>query len=146
MGRVVRLKHGRSHEDSVVESELRRWGFWVGIQYAAEGYSPMSTLSQILSGRSDRPGHRILCIDPPERVGFAALNNRVLMLRREFYEVLVARYALPCKADGQPYRSSEVAPMLGISGSLFADRLTRARTGYKRMIFPEILASAMRIA
>jgi hypothetical protein len=129
----------RSHEDSVVEYELRRWGYWAGIQYAAEGYAPMNTLSQILSGRSERPGHRILCIDPPTRTRFWEINARVLMLKRELYEVLVARYCLPMKQDGQPYRTTEVAPFLGISPPLFADRLMRARLGYKRMIFPEIV-------
>ena len=125
-----------SHEDSVVESECKRWGFYLGRQYAADGYSPSSTLAQIYSGRSDNPQHRILCTDPPPI--FWEINARVLMLRREYYEVLVARYALPCKADGQPYRTTEVAPLLGITAEVFADRLYLARKGYKRMIFPEL--------
>lgn len=136
---------GRSFEDSVVESDFRRWGFWTGVQYAAEGYSPTSTLSQILSGRSDRPGHRILCVDPPEKSRFWEINRRVRKLDRELFEVLVARYALPCRPDGQPYRSSEVAPLIGISGTLFAMRLSAARVHYKRLIYPEIVASRVAV-
>jgi hypothetical protein len=131
---------GRTHEDSVVESDLRRWGFWVGLQYAAEGYSPTSTLSQIFSGRSDNPGHRVLCIDPPERSRFWEINRSVLMLRREFYEVLVAKYALPPKVTGHYHYISELARFLHIEPETFIDRLSRARRGYRGLAFQENLA------
>lgn len=126
----------RSFEDSVVHSDLRRWGFWCGLQYAAEGYSPTNTLDQIFAGRSGNPGHRILVIDPPARTKFWEINARILMLRRELYEALVAYYCLPCKADGEPYRASEIGGFLGIKPELYLDRLRRGRRGYRSMVFP----------
>jgi hypothetical protein len=143
MGKVVRFV-SRSLEDSVVNAELGRWGFWLGSQYAADGYSPMSTLSQILSyhGGADRSGiagHKVLCVDPPARTKFWEINSRVLLLRRELYEALVAAYALPCKQDGQPYRATEKATFLGITPELFLDRLARGKRGYKSLIFPDLV-------
>lgn len=121
-----------------MESDLRRWGLWTGIQYAAEGYSPTSTLSQIFSGRSERPGHRILCVDPPAHSKFWEINRSVLLLRRELWEVLVARYALPVKPTGQPYYISELAGFLSVSPNAFVDRLSGAKRGYKRILFGDL--------
>ena len=132
-----------THEDSVVESELRRWGFWLGLQYASDGYSPMSTLVQLLCGRGSRTGHRILCLDPPARSRFWEINRQVLQLQREQYEVLAARYALPCKPDGQPYSGREIAPFLGVSEPLFWHRLSAARNAYRRLIFSPVLLTRM---
>jgi hypothetical protein len=129
----------RSLEDSVVNSELSRWGFWCGLQYAADGYSPTSTLSQIFCGRSERPGHRILVIDPPERSKFWQINARILMLRRELYEVLVARYCLPVKSTGHPYYPSELATFLGITAHVYAERLALARRTYQGILFPDLV-------
>jgi len=134
-------RRGQAHEDSVVESELKRWGLWCGLQYAAEGYAPSSTIAQILSGRADRPGHRVLCIDPPEH--FWEKNRRVLMLRRELYEVLVARYCVPLKRDGQLYRVSELAGFLGIAPETYLFRIAQAKRGYKRLLFPDLALSGV---
>lgn len=134
---VAVVRHGRSYEDSVVESDLKRWGFWLGIQYAADGYPPSSTIEHIFSGRGDNPGHRVLCIDPPER--FWDINRRVLFLRREFYEALVARYALPCKPTGIPYYPSELAGLLRVKPHTYVDRLASGRRGYRRLVFQENL-------
>ena len=134
------MRRGRTHEDSVVESDLRRWGLWLGIQYAADGYPPTSTLEHIFSGRGDNPGHRILCVDPPAR--FWEINRNVLMLRRELYEALVAKYALPCRpGTAEHYYTSELAGFLRIEPELFLDRLIAGKRGYRRMIFPEMMAN-----
>lgn len=131
----------RTFEDSVVDSDLRRWGFWCGLQYAADGHSPINTLKQILSGRGNNPEHKILVIDPPERVRFWEKNARVLMLRREYYEALVAYYCLPMKKDGHPYRASELGEFLGIKPEAYLDRLARGRRGYKSLLFPDLVLS-----
>lgn len=129
-----------TQEESAVEYELRRWGLWLGIQYAADGYSPMCTLAQLLCGRGSRVGHRVLCVDPPEHSKFWEYNRNVLKLKREHYEVLVGRYALPCKPhNGEPYKVTELAPLLGISPEEYLDRLSAARAAYRRVIFPDIL-------
>jgi hypothetical protein len=142
MGEVVRFMKGRTHEDQVTHGELSRWGFWCGIQYAADGYSPINTLKLIFSGRGNNPGHRVLCIDPPTRTRFWEINANILMMRREFYEVLVARYALPCKpSTGHPYYASELAGFLGITPELYLERLARATRGYKSIIFPDLVLS-----
>lgn len=131
----LRVVRGSSHEDSTVHAELARWGHWLGRQFASEGYSPSNTIAQIMSGRGSKVGHKILCLDPPPR--FWEFNRNVLRLNRELYEVLVARYALPCKYDtGEPYRAVELAAFLGIPLSTYVNRLDAARASYRRLIFP----------
>lgn len=124
---------GRTLEQSVVHSDLTYWGYWKGRQYAANGYSPMNTLSQIMSGVGGHPSHKILCLDMKPRAW--QINSRVIRLPEELRAVLVARYCLPCKADGQPYQICELAPILGISESLYRHRLTRARQAYEWAVF-----------
>jgi hypothetical protein len=125
-----------NQEQSAVEWELKTWGYHLGVQFAAEGYSPSNTIAQILSGRGSRVGHKILCRDPPAR--FWEYNRNVLRLKRELYEVLVARYAVPCRYDtGEPYRATELAGFLGVTPEVYLDRLGKARAGYRRLIFPE---------
>lgn len=131
--------HRLTQEESAVEWELKYWGYHVGRQYASEGYSPSNTLAQIMSGRGSKVGHKVLCLDPPAR--FWQFNSNVMQLNRELYEVLVARYAVPCNYDtGQPYRAVELAAFLGIPISKYVDRLALARAGYKRIVFPEVFA------
>jgi hypothetical protein len=126
---------GQTQEESAVEWELKRWGFWLGRQFASEGYSPSNTLAQIMSGRGSKVGHKILCLDPPPK--FWEFNRNVLQLKRELYEVLVARYAIPCKYEtGEPYRATELAAFLGIPISTYVDRLNKARIAYRGLIFP----------
>ena len=124
-----------TQEQSAVEWELRTWGYHLGVQFAAEGYSPTNTIAQIMSGRGSKVGHKILCRDPPEK--FWEFNRNVLRLKREFYEVLVARYAVPCRYDtGEPYRATELAAFLGICPEIYLDRLNKARAAYRSLIFP----------
>lgn len=127
----------RTFEDSAVHSDLSYWGYWKGLQLASEGYSPINTLTQILSGRADRPSHKILCFDMKPRAW--EINTKIMAMNRELYEVLVGRYCLPVDPNGQPYSVATVAPLLGISRELFQTRLDRAREQYKSMIFPQVL-------
>lgn len=139
MGIVINMadRRRRTFEDSAAHSDLSMWGFWKGLQLAADGYSPMNTLTHILSGRGEKPGHKILCLDMKPRAW--EVNARVFSLERELIDVLVARYCLPVNPNGQPYRTTDIAPYLGITSSLFDERLNRARERYKALIFPQPL-------
>ncbi len=87
-----------------------------------------------MSGRGSKVGHKVLCKDPPAK--FWEFNRNVLRLKRDFYEVLVARYAVPCKPDtGEPYRATELASFLHIHPELYLNRLAKARAGYRSLIF-----------
>jgi len=129
---------GYGFEQSVVNGDLSYWGFWKGLQYAAEGYSPMNTLAQILSGRCDNPGHRILCLDMKPRAW--EVNGRIYRHLPMFQiEALTARYCLPVKKiDGQPYRATELADLLGISPEDYLDRLALGKASYRAIIFSDL--------
>lgn len=129
-------------EDSAVVSDLKYWGYHKGKQCAADGYSPTSTLDQLLSGRSDFGGHRVLCLDMPRKAW--EINYRVMSLPTDYKAVLMARFCLPVKSDtGQPYEPLELADFLGISVSTYRHRLMQAKRSYKRLIFgAEVLAFA----
>ena len=121
-------------EDSAVVSDLKYWGYHKGKQYAADGYSPENTLAQILSGRSDFGGHKILCLDMPQRAW--EINYRVMELPTDYIMVLVARYCLPVKSQsGQLYEAPELAELLGVSVSTYKFRLTQAKKYYRRLLF-----------
>ena len=123
----------RSFEQQVAHSDLNYWGFWKGLQLAADGASPINTLAQIMSGRCENPGHRVLCLDMKPRAW--QINARVFSLPGDLIAALVARYCLPCKPDGHPYRPYELAPLLGVSPRVYRDRLERGRIKYREMIY-----------
>lgn len=123
----------RTFEDSVVHSDLCYWGYWKGRQYAADGSSPINTLSQILSGVGGQPGHKVLCLDMKPRAW--QINAKVFSLPSELREVLVGRYCLPVKENGQPYKTEEIAPLLRITPRGFYKRLAQARQAYTSMVF-----------
>lgn len=119
-----------SYEQSVATSELKRWGFWKGLQYAADGWPPSNTLAQIMSGRADRPGHRILVLEMPAEVW--RINAAVMKLPTDYVAVLVSRYCLPVQAEtGEPYAVDFLASLLGISPGRYATRLDAARRAYQ---------------
>lgn len=127
----------RTFEDSVVNGDLSYWGFWKGLQYAAEGYSPVNTLSQIMSGRSDNPGHRVLCLDMKPRAW--QINGRIYgRLPRWQIAALTARFCLPVRADGQPYRATELAGFLEVDPQTYLDDLAQGRAAYKAIIFTDL--------
>ena len=131
------MRHSRTFEDSVVNADLSYWGFWKGLQYAAEGYSPMNTLAQIFSGRSDNPGHRVLCLDMKPRAW--AINGRIYnFLPMEEIEALTARYCLPVRPDGHPYRATELAGFLGVTPEDYLMRLGNGRASYRALIFTDL--------
>jgi hypothetical protein len=131
------LRVSRSFEDSVVNADLSYWGFWKGLQYAAEGYSPANTLAQIFSGRSDNPGHRILCLDMKPRAW--QINGRIYRyLPMEEIEALTARYCLPVKPEGHPYRATELAELLCIAPEDYLHRLAQGRASYRSLIFTDL--------
>ncbi len=123
-----------TYEQSVASSELKYWGYHKGKQFAAEGWAPSNTLAQIMSGRSDNPGHRILCLDMPASVW--PINAAVMRLPTDYVAVLVSRYCLPVEPNtGRPYEAHYLADLLGIGAQTYRDRLSRAREAYSRLIF-----------
>src|SRR3990167_10486388 len=86
-----------THEDSVVHSDLKYWGYHRGKQCAADGYSPESTLAHLMTGVSDFVGHRILCLDMPPRAW--EIDFCVMALPTDYAAALMGRYCLPTKRD-----------------------------------------------
>jgi hypothetical protein len=120
-------------EEQEAVSDLKFWGLWKGVQYAAEGYSPENTLTRILTGGVGQAGHKILCVDMPPRAW--RINGRVFSLDMVHIEALVARYCLPLKPNGHTFEPREIAPLLGISERLYRHRIGQARRAYKDRLF-----------
>lgn len=128
--------HRPTQEESAVEWELSHWGRGLRRQHSFDGYATINLFAQILCGRGSKIGHKVLCIDPQDDK-FWEFNRNILKLNREFYEVLVARYAVPCRHDtGEPYRATDLARFLGLSISTYVERLNAARAGYRSIVFP----------
>ena len=127
-------------EDSVVVSDLKYWGYRKGKQRAADGSAATNTIDQIMSGRGGKVGHKVLCLDMPQRAW--EINRRVFELPTDYISVLIARYCLPVKLhNGQPYESWELAELLDVELRTYQYRLTQARKCYKRLLFgAEIIA------
>jgi hypothetical protein len=124
----------RDFEDNVVRADLSFWGFHKGKQCASDGYSPSNTLAQIMSGRTDNPGHKILCMDMPGRAW--EINSEVMRLPRDYVAVLIARYCLPVEpTTGRPYDIEFLANLLGISVPLYRKRLYYAKAAYRVRVF-----------
>lgn len=120
-------------EDSVVEADLKYWGFWKGIQCAADGYPPGQTIKELLSGKTEKPGHRVLCKDMPARAW--QINAVVMRMPTDLIAALIGRYCLPMKDNGQPFESREIAETLGVPVRTFYFRLGLARRLYRRSLF-----------
>jgi len=127
-------RESREFEDTVVRADLSMWGFFKGRQCAADGYSPVNTLDQLMSGRTDNPGHRVLVLDMPERAW--AVNRIVMSLPRDYISTLIARYCLPVEpTTGRPYEPAFLSGLLGISLSLYRKRLYYAKAAYRIRVF-----------
>ena len=123
-----------TYEQSVINSELKFWGYHKGKQYAADGWSPNNTLAQLLSGRSDRVGHRILVLEMPPDAW--RINAAVMRLPTDYIAALVSRYCLPVVPEtGRPYEPAFLAGLLGIDLGTYRDRLVRAKIAYGSLIF-----------
>lgn len=123
-----------SYEQNVATSELKFWGYHKGKQYAADGWPPENTLAQLLSGRTNRPGHRVLVLEMPPDAW--RINAAVMRLPTDYVAVLVSRYCLPVESStGRPYEPVFLAGLLGIDVQTYRERLAKAREAYGRLIF-----------
>lgn len=124
----------QSYEQSVVSSELKYWGFHKGKQFAADGWPPESTIAQLLSGRSDRAGHKILVLEMPADAW--QINATIMRLPTDYIAVLVSRYCLPVEpTSGRLYEQAYLAGLLGIDLPTYRARLSLARDAYAGLIF-----------
>jgi hypothetical protein len=123
----------RRFEDSAVQQDLKYWGYHKGKQLAADGYPAGQTIKELMAGDSGRPGHKILVRDMPPRAW--QINAMLMRLPDHLIEVLVGRYCLPCKPNGNPYESDEIAEFIGVTRRTYFRHLNKARSLYKTMIF-----------
>jgi hypothetical protein len=136
---VSRYSHRDKYtfEDSAVVSDLRYWGLWKGIQCAADGYSPESTIRELLSGRTEISGHRILCKEMPDRAW--EIDVRVRQIPLPFRAALFVRYCLQMKENAdksmRPYNEHELARFLDVSVRMYRALLVSAKNRYKTMLF-----------
>lgn len=124
----------QTYEQNVVTSELKYWGYHKGKQYAADGWPPDSTLTQLLSGRGGAVGHKILVLEMPPEAW--RINAIVMKLPTDYIAALVSRYCLPVVPEtGRPYEQAFLAGLLGVDLPTYRERLAKARNAYAGLIF-----------
>lgn len=127
----------QTYEQNVVTSELKYWGYHKGKQYAADGWPPESTLTQLLSGRGGTVGHKILVLEMPPEAW--RINSIVMGLATDYIAALVSRYCLPVEREtGRPYEQAFLAGLLDIDVPTYRARLSKAREAYAGLIFTPI--------
>jgi hypothetical protein len=137
----------------VIDSMLWQWGGWIELHAEQSSYPSQAAIAGVVDvqgqfnwfrvkqhtakGHSNLifGGHRILCLDMPERV--RVTNLMVNRLSDEQYDAVLAMYGLGVRDDGLRFTKDDKARALDISVTAFDERLRRART---RLI--EILANA----
>lgn len=135
------MKTRRSEAGAQAEADLKFWGYSVGKQYAADGFSAENTLANLLSGRSDLnpfgDGFGVNVRDMPADAW--RINARVMRLRSELRCVLVARFCAPMHYEtGQPFTREELATALGMTPWVYDRRLREAREKFARLLLEEI--------
>ncbi len=120
-------------QDRVIESELKYWGFWHGIQLAADGHSPESTIKELMGGDKPVTKDKILVIDPPKR--WWPIHRTILSLTYDHRKVLIAQYCVPPQDDGRMRTMSELATILKWSRREYLNHLWSAKRAYKLKVF-----------
>lgn len=114
---------------SAVECALQAWGNWIEQHADYEGYPGSDAVASWLNGRGGgKGGHRVLCLDMPERI--ARTHCRVVLLPEHEQAAVWAYYVPTMKEDGTAWSAEEKAAKLGITWGAFRTRLTRARFRY----------------
>lgn len=137
----------------VIDSMLWQWGHWLELHADQSSYPSQAAIAGVVDvenqfnwfrvkqftakGHSNLifGGHRILCLDMPERV--RATNLMVNRLSDDQYDAVLANYGLGVRDDGLRFTKEDKARALDISVVAFDERLRRARTRLS-----EILAQA----
>lgn len=128
----------------VINCMLEQWGRWVEDHAAEAGYPSMAAIAGVIDWRGQFNwfrvkqltanghgdlifgGHRILCVDMPERV--RQTNLMVNTLPSGQYDAVLAQYGLGVREDGLRFTSIEKARALGITVVALDERLRRARS------------------
>lgn len=109
-----------------LNAELNDWGRWVERHWDYEGYPSANVLHAFLMGRGGgNPGHRVLCLDMPDRV--YAVHGRILMLSEELREAIWIWFVPRLKLDGTVWSVTERCRIAGISEDLLRQRVRRAK-------------------
>ena len=126
-----------------INSMLEEWGRWIERHADHSGYPSQAAIAGVIDHKNEWNwfrvrqltagghsslifgGHRILCLDMPERI--RCTNLIINRLSSEQYDAVLARYGLGVMDDGQLFTNRERARALGISIDAFEERLRRAR-------------------
>jgi len=123
----------RSWRDRVVHEELSYWGYWQGLQLAADGAPPQSIIKQLDMPPGPRSRDKILILDPPKR--WWPIHRVILTLEYDHRKALIARYAVPPREDGTMRTHGELAEILGWWPEEYSDKLRAAKRSYKVRVF-----------
>lgn len=137
----------------VIDSMLWQWGHWIELHADQSSYPSHAAIAGVVdvqgqfnwfrvkqftaSGHGNLifGGHRILCLDMPERV--RVTNLMVNRLSDDQYDAVLAMYGLGVRPDGLRFTKEDKARALDITVTAFDERLRRARGRLS-----EILANA----
>lgn len=126
-----------------INSLLESWGRWIERHADQVGYPSQAAIAGVIDTNGEFNwfrvrqftakghsslifgGHRILCIDMPERI--RATNIMVNRLSDEQYDAVLAEFGLGVRDDGLRYSRADKARALGVTVPAFEMRLTRAK-------------------
>lgn len=128
-------RNGYTMQESAVHGDLCYWGDRYTRILLSTGFSSFSPFAGLFEGRADTFCSKVLIPDMTARAW--EINMRLWSIKPvEYVWAIVARYALPMRADdGHPFEPEEIAAALGCTRELYRQRLTRGRKAYQRKLF-----------
>lgn len=126
----------------VIRSMLEEWGRWIERHADEVGYPSQAAIAGVVDVSGEYSwfrvkqftakghsslifgGHRVLCLDMPERIRLT--NLLVIKLPNGQYDAVLAEYGLGVRDDGIRFSRSDKARALGISVVALEERLRAA--------------------
>ena len=123
----------------VIRSMLEEWGRWIERHADEVGYPSQAAIAGVVDVAGEFSwfrvkqftakghssvifgGHRVLCLDMPERVRLT--NLLVIKLPAGQYDAVLANYGLGVRDDGIRFSRADKARALGVTLAAFEDRL-----------------------
>jgi hypothetical protein len=126
----------------VIRSMLEEWGRWIEGHSDNVGYPSQAAIAGVVDVSGEYSwfrvkqftakghsslifgGHRVLCLDMPERVRLT--NLLIIKLPDAQYDAVLAEYGLGVKEDGTRFNRRDKARAIGITVVALEERLRRA--------------------
>jgi hypothetical protein len=119
---------------SRVEYLLKEWGRWYekNVDWADMWGINILYRAGFMTGRSGRPGHKILCPDASPII--RRVDVAVSRLPEDQGAAVKLRYCSPLREDGKHYTNKQLAEAMGVSESKYKRLLSKARQCLRKIL------------